>query len=194
MPRINALNGGAGADLMRGLAGNDIYTVDNAGDVVDEGVAGSNGNDLVMSAVTFSLSDTIHARGAIEHLTLIGTAAINATGNTLANGLTGNVAANTLNGAGGADAMRGLGGNDTYVVDNVGDVVDEAAAGSGGIDTVQSSVTFNLSDTAHAKGFIDHVTLTGAAAVNVVGNGLGNTLTGNGAANILIGRARPRTP
>ena len=186
---INAINGGAGADLMRGLAATDVYTVDNAGDIVDESAAGSNGTDLVMSAVTFSLSDTTHARGAIEHLTLIGTAAINATGNTLANGLTGNVAANTLNGAGGADYMRGLGGNDTYVVDNVGDVVDEAAAGSGGIDTVQSSISIDLSDPARAKGFIDHVTLTGSGPANVVGNGLGNTLIGNGATNMLIGRA-----
>ena len=108
--------------------------------------------DLVRSSVTFSLSDTVHAKGVIENLTLIGTAAINATGNAAANALTGNIAANTLNGAGGADYMLGLGGNDTYVVDNVGDVVDEAAAGSGGIDTVQSSISINLSDPAHAKG------------------------------------------
>ena len=40
--------------------------------------------------------------------------------------------------------MRGLGGNDTYVVDNLGDVVDESAAGSGGIDTVLSSVNIDL--------------------------------------------------
>ncbi len=186
---INAINGGGGADLLRGLAGTDIYTVDNAGDVVDEGAAGSNGNDLVMSAVSFSLSDATHARGAIEHVTLIGTAAINATGNTLANGLTGNAAANTLNGAGGADAMRGMGGNDTYVVDNIGDVVDELAAGSSGIDLVLSTVTLDLSDTVHAKGTIDHVTLTGGGAINATGNGLNNTLAGNGAANTLTGRA-----
>ncbi len=92
---VNAINGGGGADLMRGLAGNDVYTVDNAGDVVDESAPGSNGADLVMSTVTFSLSDTAHARGAIENVTLIGTAAVNAVGNAAANGLTGNIAANT---------------------------------------------------------------------------------------------------
>ncbi len=31
------MNGGAGADILIGGAGNDTYVVDNAGDVVDEG-------------------------------------------------------------------------------------------------------------------------------------------------------------
>ena len=42
---------------------------------------------------------------------------------------------------GGGDTMRGLAGNDTYVVSNGNDVADESASGSGGIDTVLSSIT-----------------------------------------------------
>ena len=42
----------------------------------------------------------------------------------------------TLIGGGGADTMYGGAGNDTYIVDDVGDIVDESVAGSGGIDTV----------------------------------------------------------
>jgi Ca2+-binding RTX toxin-like protein len=81
---INALggndfiNGGAGADTMFGGTGNDIYVVDNSGDVVNE--AGGNGLDTVQSSITFSLSDAVHAIGAIENLTLTGTAAITARG------------------------------------------------------------------------------------------------------------------
>ena len=36
---------------------------------------------------------------------------------------------NMLNGMGGDDTMSGGAGNDTYVVDNTGDVVEEAAGG-----------------------------------------------------------------
>ena len=109
------LDGGTNADLMKGGAGNDSYVVDNAGDVVDESVASSNGTDLVRSSLSFNLGDATHAKGNAENLTLVGSAAINATGNSLANILTGNAANNTLYGRGGADTMIGGGGNDRLV-------------------------------------------------------------------------------
>ena len=55
--------------------------------------------------------------------------------------------------------MFGGTGNDTYVVDHSGDVVNET--GGNGLDTVQSSITFNLSDAVHAIGGIENLTLTG---------------------------------
>jgi Ca2+-binding RTX toxin-like protein len=67
------------------------------------------GTDTVRASVGFTLS------GNVENLVLTGAAAINGTGNTLANVLTGNTAANVLAG--------GL-GNDTYVV-GAGDTVTE---------------------------------------------------------------------
>ena len=99
----NNLDGALGADTMRGLGGNDIYNVDNAGDVVDE--TGGDGSDTVRSNVTFSLSDGAHAKGDIENLTLLGDRAIDATGNGLANVLTGNTSANVLRGLGATTPM-----------------------------------------------------------------------------------------
>ena len=179
---------------MRGLAGNDTYVVDNAGDVVDE--TGRKMEPTRCSRRSASALPTAHAKGDIENLTLTGSAAINGTGNALANVITGNAGANildgqggndTLDGRGGADTMRGGAGNDTYVVDNAGDVVDESVAGSDGVDTVRSSVSFSLLDAAHAKGAIENLTLIGGAAINGTGNAGANTMIGNAAANILAG-------
>ncbi|HVJ35438.1 MAG TPA: M10 family metallopeptidase, partial [Terriglobia bacterium] len=48
------LDGGAGADAMDGGAGNDTYVVDDAGDTVTEGLAGTaGGTDLVKSSISY---------------------------------------------------------------------------------------------------------------------------------------------
>ena len=98
---------------MRGGAGNDTYVVDNAGDIVDESMAGSNGSDTVRSSISFSLADTTHVLGDVGILVLTGTANINGTGNGLDNPITGNSGANVLSGAAGNDTLNGGAGNDT---------------------------------------------------------------------------------
>jgi len=85
-----------------------------------------------------------------------------------------------LDGGLGADTMAGGLGDDTFVVDNAGDLYIEVSP-SGGIDTVQSSITRNL--TAN----VENLTLTAAAAITGYGNILNNAITGNGAANSLYG-------
>jgi len=167
------IDGGAGTDTMKGGAGNDTYTVERTTDVVTE-LAGE-GIDGVLSSASFALGANV------ENLTLTGGAAINATGNTLANTLTGNTADNVLTGGTGADTMIGGAGNDTYIVDAIGDVVVENAAQ--GSDTVKSSVTYTLGVN------VENLTLTGTAAINGTGNAFANTLTGNAAANVLDGAA-----
>jgi Ca2+-binding RTX toxin-like protein len=167
----NILDGGAGADTLIGGAGNDTYIVDNAGDVITENA--NEGTDTVQSSLSYTLGSNL------ENLILIGSAAINGTGNSAGNALTGNGADNVLDGGTGADTMSGGAGNDTYVVDNAGDVVTENA--SEGIDLVQSGVTYALGAN------LENLTLTGSLAISGTGNTLANVLTGNGAANTLNG-------
>ncbi len=167
----NVLSGGAGADQLLGGLGNDIYVVDNIGDVITENQ--DEGIDTVQSSVTYTLSDNV------ENLTLTGKAGRNGTGNTLDNLLIGNSGNNVLDGGIGADTMTGGAGNDTYIVDNTGDVVTENA--NEGTDTVQSSITYSLGEN------VEKLILTGMDALDGTGNELNNTLTGNEAANVLDG-------
>lgn len=167
------LDGGTGADLMTGGSGNDTYTIDNVGDIVVE-VAGQ-GYDTIYTSVSLTLASA----NDIEEANLTGSASLNLTGNELANKLTGNGGDNVLDGGAGADVLNGGSGNDTYVVDNVGDIVNETAGG--GIDTVLSSVSFALSP------FVDNLTLTGSSAIDGIGSNDANVLRGNDAANTLAG-------
>ncbi|PXW90755.1 putative Ig domain-containing protein [Nitrosomonas sp. Nm84] len=167
----NTLNGSTGADTLMGRLGNDNYTVDNVNDIVTENV--DEGTDKVNSSATYTLSDNV------ENLSLTGTAAINGTGNNLANILLGNSAANRLDGGAGADALKGGAGDDTYIVDNAGDIVGEIL--NAGSDTVNSSVTYTLPNN------VESLVLSGASAINGTGNTLANTITGNAGANILNG-------
>jgi Ca2+-binding RTX toxin-like protein len=108
---------------------------------------------------------------------LIGTSA-----NDVIHALAGN---DRIDGGAGADRMHGGAGNDTYIVDNTGDIVDESDGS--GIDTVVSSITFSLADTAKTKGSVENLTLSGTAAINGTGNALDNTIMSNAGNNVLAG-------
>ncbi len=166
------LDGGTGADTMSGNGGVDTYVVDDPGDLV---IGANPGYDTVNSSISYVLPANVEA------LLLTGTAALNGTGNALGNKLTGNSANNVLDGKAGADTLIGGSGNDTYVVDNVGDMVTELA--NGGVDLVQSSVTYVLAAD------LENLTLTGSSAINGTGNAGNNILFGNAGANTLIGNA-----
>ncbi|MBX3576074.1 MAG: calcium-binding protein [Rhizobiaceae bacterium] len=174
----DVIDGGEGADTMHGGTGNDTYIFDSAGDVAVEN--GGAGIDTVKSPLSLTLG------ASIENGELLGSAANSIVGNELANTLVGNGAGNVLDGRGGADILRGRGGNDIYRVDSVADLVDESVAGSGGVDTVLSTVNFNLSNAANARGSVEKLTLEGLA-YSAAGNALANTITGNARGNLLSG-------
>ncbi len=128
----DTLNGAAGSDVLLGGAGNDTYVVNAGGDRVHEttavgGSVNAGGVDTVRSAVSFSLSASTGV-SFVEKLVLTGAAAVNGTGNALANTITGNSAANLLRGAGGNDVLSGAAGNDTLVG---GPGNDKLAGGTG---------------------------------------------------------------
>lgn len=95
------------------------------------------------------------------------------------NGLDGN---DILNGGTGADVMRGNLGNDTYFIDVAGDTIVELA-GQGSDKVVSATLSLNLATL--AGGQIESAELTGAAALNLTGNTVGNLLLGNAAANTI---------
>jgi Ca2+-binding RTX toxin-like protein len=168
----NSLDGQGGADVMAGGAGNDSYTVDDKGDVIIENLGA--GSDTVYSSISYSLAANI------ENLVLTGTA-INGFGNELSNQITGNNADNILGGGAGADTLIGMAGNDTYYVDNAGDVIVEAV--DGGTDIVYSTTdSYTLADNIETL-------IVWLSAVNGTGNAQDNYIIANTRSNTLDGRA-----
>ena len=105
------LNGGSGADLLVGGAGNDLFFVDNVSDRVAEAVG--EGADRVFAHGSWTLS----AGAEVEMLSTdwhTGTDAIDLTGNALANTIVGNDGANVLDGKAGNDTLVGRAGGDTF--------------------------------------------------------------------------------
>jgi len=163
------LDGDAGADTLKGGAGDDIFLID-ATDIVEEGL--NAGVDTVQAGFTYTLGSNL------DNLLLIGAAAINGTGNGLANSLTGNSANNILNGGAGVDILKGKAGDDSYYIDVAGDVVEELSGE--GTDTVYSTIDSTLIDN------VEKLVLLGTAK-KATGNALDNSLTGNASNNLLNG-------
>ena len=130
----NVLDGGAGADVLIGGDGNDTYVVDNAGDSISD----TSGTDTVQSSISITLAS------GIENLVLIGSAAINGTGNTSANTLIGNGAANTLAGGAGNDTILGGAGAD-QLFGNGGDDILRPGADTNA-DFVDGGTGINTAD------------------------------------------------
>lgn len=96
-----------------------------------------------------------------------------------------------LDGGAGADWMVGYLGDDTYVIDDSGDVATddwldesgEVVAAGDGHDTVQASVSVTLGSG------IEDGTLLGSADLSIMGNSQDNLLRGNDGDNLLDGGA-----
>jgi Ca2+-binding RTX toxin-like protein len=80
--------------------------------------------------------------------------------------------------------MSGGSDNDTYIVDNAGDVVTEAA-GSGALDRVKTSTTYSL-DVGSEVEVLETTSPGGTTAIDLVGNEFNNTIIGNAGSNVDI--------
>ena len=126
----DVLIGGPGVDVLIGGAGDDLYQVDDIGDVVVE--SPDDGSDFVRTTVSYSLPENV------EHLAADGGADVALTGNALGNGLFGNAGNNVLTGGAGNDYLVGGAGNDVYAFrrGDGQDAIDNTDA-AGAIDTLR---------------------------------------------------------
>lgn len=177
----DVLKGGGGGDLIDGgdgfdtadFSGGAAVTIDMTNGIHGGAAAGS----TLVSIERFVLSrgsDIFRGSGADEHIE----------GGAGDDNLSGGDGNDRLDGGAGSDLMRGGNGNDIYVVDRRGDLVDER--GTTGLDTVETTVDFDLSDRSMAIGEVENLVLLGSARKGT-GNRLANEITGNERANTLKG-------
>jgi Ca2+-binding RTX toxin-like protein len=183
----DVLDGGTGIDLMAGGTGDDVYLLDNSADVVIEFEGG--GIDTIVVETTTVPAYSLAATPSVENLEASGIADFVGIGNDLDNTITGAEGSDTLVGAAGSDTllgglgsdlldggiggdlMAGGAGNDTYVVDDLTDIVLEAPGE--GLDTVETSL-----DTYALDSDVENLTYTGGGDFIGFGNDLDNIITG----------------
>jgi Ca2+-binding RTX toxin-like protein len=183
------LEGGTGNDTLVGDGGNDTYVVSTTTGTLVEAVDG--GTDTILTSLNaWTLADNFEvlAYSGDQRFTGVG----NALDNLIAGSnksttlyglggsdtLIGGDGADTLDGGTGADIMRGGLGNDVYYVDDLHDIVVEAA--DGGRDTVNVSTTrYTLSDNVE-----NLVALVGGT---FTGNALDNQLLASNVSTALYG-------
>ncbi|MBD2089856.1 hypothetical protein H6F67_08315 [Microcoleus sp. FACHB-1515] len=181
----DSLDGGIGNDTLKGGVGDDTYFVDSISDVIVE--AANEGFDRVRSTISYTIGANV------ETLRLIGTAAINGTGNDLDNLFGGNDANNRIEGRGGNDDLDGgLGtdtlvggtGDDIYRINDETDVVIEAANEDRDLIVATGYVDLTLTMAANVEDtFADDASLE----INIIGNALNNDIEGNASENTIDG-------
>ncbi|BDI61690.1 hypothetical protein [Qipengyuania nanhaisediminis] len=160
--------GGAGIDMLAEIEG-------ASGSIYDDQISG---NGLANLLFGFGGNDTIHGRGGNDDIygedgddMLYGEAGIDY--------LFGGAGNDWLDGGTDADRLEGGAGDDTYIIDNEGDVIVETA--TGGNDTMRvfgfnATIANSIETLVIAEG-----------AFNATGNFIANTLIGSSEANVLTG-------
>ncbi len=179
----NTFTGGGGTDtlVLSGTKASYSVTATSAtnGTITAAGI----GTDTLVGITNLQFSDGTVTLASFLPSVINGTAGNdNLTGTALNDTINGLAGDDTLDGGAGVDTLAGGLGNDTYIVDTATDTIAENV--NEGTDIVLSSITQTL-----LAANVENLTLTGAAAVNGVGNTLNNVITGNTAANILDGGA-----
>ena len=177
----DTITGGAGVDTIAGGAGNDTIKTGGTGEAGVSGsrLYGGTGDDKITGG---NGADRISGGADADKITG-GNGADRIDGGADADTVNGGAGDDTVSGGAGADMLSGGAGNDVYVVDNTGDKVIESV--SGGLDGIQSSITFSLV----SVGTVETLTLTGSGNIKGTGNAYNNKLTGNTGANTLDGGA-----
>jgi len=128
----DTLIAGSGVATMYGGAGNDVFVVNNAADVIVEGVNG--GQNVEQTSVSTTLATNV------EQLVATGSAALVLTGGTTAGVVTANSGADTLVAGIGVTTLVGGAAGDTFEVNDAADVV-RGAAGTQNTELATDSVT-----------------------------------------------------
>ena len=167
------IDGGVGADTMTGdTRTSDTFIVDDAGDVVIEGVGWSDARDRIVTPFSTTLAAGL---ANLEEVELVGSTAVQAIGNVGDNLLIG-----STNSAG--NFLSGLAGNDVYRVDLTDTVLESA---NGGLDTLSidgatlaAGSTTNVSLSSYAN-FENLEVFKGSTLVNLTGNSGDNRILGS---------------
>ncbi|MFM7469489.1 MAG: beta strand repeat-containing protein, partial [Vampirovibrionales bacterium] len=162
----NVLTSSAGNDTLAGGTGNDTYVINSSSDMVIEGVGAGIDEVRVNGNFNYTLGSNL------ENLTNITGAGRTLTGNTLNNLITSGT---------GVDTMVGGLGDDTYVVNNTGDVVTENA--SEGTDEVRLAGNFNYTLGSN----LENLTNTTSTGRILTGNALNNLITSGTGIDTMVG-------
>lgn len=157
-------------ETFRGGAGDDLYVLDQATDVVVENF-GEGVDEIQTTASSYTLQTNV------ENLTYTGSGSFSGVGNASANVLTGGGGNDTLFGGAGADTFNGGGGAD--VVTYLGGSAVSVNLVTGINTGDAAGDTFSSIETIIGTGFTD--TLTGDATANNLQGGAGNDLIEGGA-------------
>ncbi|OYY73521.1 MAG: hypothetical protein B7Y40_09150 [Gammaproteobacteria bacterium 28-57-27] len=168
------LIGGGAGDTLIGGKGNDLLWGDSPDQLPllaeyhgNDFLYGNEGDDQLVGG-----SGDDYLSGGDDHDRLFGGEGVDT--------LDGGSGNDGLDGGTGADIMRGGLGDDSYVVDDVNDVLFEAA--DGGTDVVTSAVNITA-----LPRYIEWLMLTGTSDTEATGNEDANALIGNAGANRLMG-------
>ena len=177
----DTLVAGSGTARLVGGTGSDLFIINSTADVVVEPIQGYKGAaDTIQSSVSYALPI------GVSNLVLTGSANLMGTGNADADSIVGNAGNDTLLAGSGNDTLvsgsgvtllEGGEGDDTFVVNNAGDVIANVSTND---NVLVSSVSYVLP--AH----VDTLLFTGSANLVGTANGDDDLLKGNAGADRLI--------
>ncbi|MEA5536013.1 Calx-beta domain-containing protein [Crocosphaera sp. XPORK-15E] len=194
----DTLSGGDGNDELYGEAGNDTLDAGLGTSQTADGGTETDTLKVDYSTLSTNITTTTPNNGGgtisttgnsvnyvnIEKFDITGGSGNdNLIGGNLEDTLRGGAGNDTLNGGTGIDILQGGVGDDTYIINELGDTINENA--NEGSDTIQASISYSVETLAN----VENITLTGTNNLNATGNTLNNTLTGNSGNNTLTGNA-----